>query len=454
VLPPPLLFRVLLPCQFGFLTKIKCFSNVSNFRKPTTHTEKPIFLTPQTSFMFNLSRKSAIGLIFLKSHNYFLYVIICLSLVYLTGCSTPPAWIRLRGDNNNSGSSDNLLPGTKIIWTNSQGNFLSTAVFGSKGSLVYFNGINNQIIQADAKTGATLHSFTGGAAFDAPPVISDTYVIAGCEDGKLYNLNSSDLSLRWATAVNGKIFGSPFVSGGIYAGTDAGKFYSFDFGGNISWQFQAGGAITSSPLITNDGTIVFGSQDGYLYGLDQSGNLKWKTQLGGSIQASPAYSYKSDNIYIGSSNGTFYAVRPNGAISWSLPTGAAFTDRNSAAVVAGYFGGITDRVFFGNDNGDLYLYESNSTNVKAFIAKFSSSGRVFASPAVENNGTDAILCMYGRMLHLTVTKTPPGSPALFQFTTTSSVSFSDDGASILASPSINNDGTIFVSTNTGLRAIQ
>src|SRR5450432_2115251 len=152
--------------------------------------------------MSNLSRKSAIGLKVPKLHNYFLYVIICLSLVYLTGCSTPPAWIRLRGDNNNSGSSDNLLPGTKIIWTNSQGSYRSTAVFGNKGSLVYFNGINNQIIQADAKTGVTLHAFSGGAEFASPPVISDTYVIAGCEDGKVYTLNASDLSLRWATAVS------------------------------------------------------------------------------------------------------------------------------------------------------------------------------------------------------------------------------------------------------------
>ncbi len=81
------------------------------------------------------------------------------------------------------------------------------------------------------------------------------------------------------------------------AAADTGKFYtSFSacgrrfacpqsceaqgVGGTLKWKFQTGNRIYSSPVIGRDGTVFIGSDDGSLYAINPTGYLKWRFRAG------------------------------------------------------------------------------------------------------------------------------------------------------------------------------
>ncbi len=72
------------------------------------------------------------------------------------------------------------------------------------------------------------------------------------------------------------------------------------------WEFEAGGAISSSPAVANT-TIYVGSEDGRLYAIDAtSGKKLWDILTGDKITSSPAVA--SGTLYIGSQDGNLYAI--------------------------------------------------------------------------------------------------------------------------------------------------
>jgi hypothetical protein len=50
----------------------------------------------------------------------------------------------------------------------------------------------------------------------------------------------------------------------VYFGAFDNNLYALT-NGSLAWNFTTGGAVVSSPLICNDGSVVFGSEDGFLY---------------------------------------------------------------------------------------------------------------------------------------------------------------------------------------------
>ena len=122
--------------------------------------------------------------------------------------------------------------------------------------------------------------------------------------------NIQSLSLKWSTAVNGAVTGTPAVIGDIvYVGTWNGIFYALDaVTGAIKWSRTICICrITGSPAVAN-GVIYFGASNATLYALNASdGSQKWAlqvtTQTGADIWASPAVifspSFPQGIVYIG-----------------------------------------------------------------------------------------------------------------------------------------------------------
>ena len=90
--------------------------------------------------------------------------------------------------------------------------------------------------------------------------------------------------------------------------------------GTKLWDFQTGGAIASSPAIGIDGAIYVGSEDGTLYAVNPDGTKKWDFPTGQSIPSSPCVGLDGI-IYFGCVDGKLYALNPNGTRKGDFQTG-------------------------------------------------------------------------------------------------------------------------------------
>jgi len=96
--------------------------------------------------------------------------------------------------------------------------------------------------------------------------------------------------------------------------------------GTIKWRFKTGDGIESSPSIGVDGTVYIGSHDGYFYAINPDGTEKWRFFAGPpnyderwdvskSMMASPAIA-SNGTIYIYSSANYLFAINPDGTEKW------------------------------------------------------------------------------------------------------------------------------------------
>jgi hypothetical protein len=99
-------------------------------------------------------------------------------------------------------------------------------------------------------------------------------------------------------------------------------------GNTQKWNYLAEGPIDSSPAIGTAGTIYFGSSEtaaseGTLYALNPDGTLKWKYTTGNFVTSSPAIS-SDGTVYVGSYDYNLYAI--NGPlIGWDLTNSGRIT---------------------------------------------------------------------------------------------------------------------------------
>lgn len=95
----------------------------------------------------------------------------------------------------------------------------------------------------------------------------------------------------------------------------------------LKWLLDVGGPVVSSPVIGRDGMVFLGPvlQDGLkpsydILGVNPSGSITWRVKtpfVDGEFQqvATPAIG-PMGTIYVGTPEGAFYAIRPDGTISW------------------------------------------------------------------------------------------------------------------------------------------
>ncbi len=203
--------------------------------------------------------------------------------------------------------------------------------------------------------------------------------------------------------------------------------------GALEWSYTTGGAVyLSSPAIGADGTVYIGSTDGSLYALYPTpsgtvGALKWSFTTGGAVDASPAIG-ADGTVYIGSNNDNVYAISPSGALTWSYPTLGA-VDASPAI-------GADGTVYIGSTDGSLYaLYPTPSGTFGALKWSCPTGGPVNASPAIGMDGTVYVQSS-GAIYAL-----DPINGGLKWSTTAA-------GGSLLgASPAIGPDGTIYIGSS-------
>lgn len=192
----------------------------------------------------------------------------------------------------------------------------------------------------------------------------------------LYGGASSELS--WTYNAPGAIYSAPVIAadGSVYFTCDDGNLYALSGGGVLLWTAPCGCLGASSPAIGSDGTIYVGSGSAYIYAFNPDGTLKWRRVTAGRVTSSINIA-PGGTIYFGCVNGSVIAMNPTGTQKWAYSIGGSVT--STPAV------GSDGTVYVGSQSGGVYAINSTGTLKWKYAPP---EGGVFsASPALGSDGT-------------------------------------------------------------------
>jgi outer membrane protein assembly factor BamB len=104
--------------------------------------------------------------------------------------------------------------------------------------------------------------------------------------------------------------------------------------------------VYSSPAIDCQGRIYIGSDDGSLYALEPDGSLAWSHETAGRVLTTPAIA-PDGTIYFGSEDGFLYAMTPQGKLQWSFAADGPIRVSSPSLATDG-------TIYFGTDSGVLH----------------------------------------------------------------------------------------------------
>ncbi len=256
--------------------------------------------------------------------------------VEVAKAGTQPIWPMEGYDTRHTGQCpyDTSTNNGNLEWKFKTGEKIwSSQAIGSDGTI--YTGSRDRYLYALNPDGTLKWKFKAGRRIQTSPAIApDGTIYVGSNDWHLYALNP-DGTLKWKYRTSHWIISasvsSPAISldGTVYVASWDGYLSAISPDGTLKWTFKTGwpGAgpfqhllkkppawmtagldeITSSPVISLEGTIYIGSNNNYLYALHPDGTLKWKFGTGDGIFSSPRIS-PDGTVYVGSWDGYLYAI--------------------------------------------------------------------------------------------------------------------------------------------------
>ncbi|HKP91839.1 MAG TPA: PQQ-binding-like beta-propeller repeat protein [Thermoleophilaceae bacterium] len=214
----------------------------------------------------------------------------------------------------------------------------------------------------------------------------------------------------WAFRTGKGIFSTPFIGGDgtVYVGSADTRFYALRPNGRVRWTYKTGNIIDSAGVIgaydrrLRTNPITFGSGDEYLYHLrsdrrrmSRRARTIWRLKAPDvSVQGQIVDWWEGNaeigpggTIYAGNTDGTAYAVRPNGTIKWGFHAG------NSVWTVAAFGeGGLS---YWGSLDLNVYAVDRDGKKVWST----STVGFVVSSPALSRDGDTLYVASFDSRLY-------------------------------------------------------
>lgn len=236
----------------------------------------------------------------------------------------------------------------------------------------------NDVKCIDIKPDTLEWSFTAGGNISSSPIVIDTQLVFGCDNGRVYMLDNRNGKLIWETSDYSTLFrSSPTMdTTAIYIGADNFRVYSFKRkDGSLNWSYLTSAPVASSPLVYG-GNVIVGSDDGKLYCIENIGGTpRWTTQADDRIRSSPYLS--GQTIYFGSYDKGFYAVNAlDGTVKWKFLSGGLIA---SSPVC------YKDYVYFGSYDKNAYALDIETGKI---VWKYAVNGLMDCSPSIDPNNSD------------------------------------------------------------------
>lgn len=228
--------------------------------------------------------------------------------------------------------------------------------------------------------------FSMGGSKYSSPIVAGGVVFVGSNDHYVYAVGTASATLKWKYQTGDSVESTPlYYNGTVYVGSSDGFLYALNAtNGSLLWSFNAGSAISSSPV--TDGTnIYFAAQSGDIFAVSMTThNAVWASPYnvpGGFSYPSAALvlSKQYNALFIGSEEGSVYAINTNGTTKWVYPTGANPGDNRFSVSSPAVVGGT---VYIGSDNGIVYAITASNGSLSW---SYNVGNDVLSSPAVTDS---------------------------------------------------------------------
>jgi outer membrane protein assembly factor BamB len=237
----------------------------------------------------------------------------------------------------------------------------------------------------------------------------------------------------------------------------------------LRWGIPTGKYVFSSPAVDADGTIYIGSGNGSLYALSPDGTVKWTFATRAEIQSSPAIG-RDGTIYFGSADSKVYALNGDGSKKWEFPTGNLILCSPTLGADGTIYIGSRDGRFYAltPDGEEKWVFVTGQyyTDVPAVIGP---EGTIFVSAAgtihaLKHNGEErwarhlgtsdlgvAMAIGPGGTIYASLAENGPNNTLLFALNHRGEIQWQFTCGQITAVanppfPAVARDGTIYLAT--------
>jgi len=182
--------------------------------------------------------------------------------------------------------------------------------------------------------------------FTGSPAIVGDMVFAPSTNNRLYALSLADGSLKWFFESKNTLWATPVSDGSlVFLPALDHNFYALDINSGIPvWQKDLGSALTSAPLLTDDGMLYVSTLEGKVVALNASdGAIVWEQETGGRLWSTPVM--HDDMLYAGNASGKVTAIEvSDGTVAWQQ-------DARSPIIGGGVV--MNDTIAFPTEGGKL-----------------------------------------------------------------------------------------------------
>jgi eukaryotic-like serine/threonine-protein kinase len=211
--------------------------------------------------------------------------------------------------------------------------------------LVVVGDYKSTLYGIDAQSGLKRWSFEDAEGrWISGAVLANDTILAPNVDYSLYALDLQG-NLEWKYKTNNALWGHPVSDGeAVFIGSMDHSLYAIDLkDGSLLWSTDLGGAIVSSPFLSEDGVIFIGTLGNEMLAINATnGSLLWRYKTDGGVWGTPVL--HDGSLYFGDATGTIYALDENGKPQWQL-------DAESTITSSGSIG--PDGLLFSAEAGDL-----------------------------------------------------------------------------------------------------
>lgn len=251
-------------------------------------------------------------------------------------------WTMFRGNRRRAGAANVLGPrSAHAKWAfRTKGRIYSDAAVAPDGQTIYVASHDHYLYAID-KNGIKKWAFdTGGKIWSSPAISNQGHIYVGSDEDFLFSI-SAEGKLNWKFVTTEKqkkgeakpeagrydVDTSPLLldDGTIVFGCHLNLIALRPAAGDMRWAFTAGtgrAKIFSSPAQSLDGTIFFGTQGNYFFALNQGAEVLWNLETGGDNDSTPVVD-GDGNVYFASDDGIVRSIAPGKKERWTLAVGGA-----------------------------------------------------------------------------------------------------------------------------------